>query len=103
MDRFSNACTDYILTISHKKTKVLAQAAISPKITINKYELYVVERYTYLRSTINSKLPFGTKMDRQIGRAGTSFARLGTRVSKTPDFISRPRFECIKLVLLAHF
>ena len=41
MDRFANACTAFGLTISLKKTKILAQATTSPKITINNYELQV--------------------------------------------------------------
>ena len=39
MDRFANACTDFGLCISLKKTKVLAQATTLPKITINNYKL----------------------------------------------------------------
>ena len=57
MDRFANACAAFELTISFKKkTKVLAQAITSPKITINNYELEVVEQFIYLGSTITSKL-----------------------------------------------
>ena len=56
MDRFANVCTDFGLTISLKKTKVLAQTTTSSKITINNYELEVVEQFIYFGSTITSKL-----------------------------------------------
>ena len=45
MDRLANACTAFGLTISLKKTKVLAQATTSPKISIHNYELEVVKQW----------------------------------------------------------
>ena len=54
MDCFANACTVFGLTISLKK-KVFAQATTSTKVTINNYELEVVEQFMYLGSTISNK------------------------------------------------
>ena len=45
MDYFANACTDVVLYISLKK-QVLAQATASPNITINNYQLKVVDKFT---------------------------------------------------------
>ena len=85
MDRFANACTAFGLTISlKKKTKVLAQATTSPKITVNNYELEVVEQFIYLGSTITSKLSLERELDWRIVMAASTFARLGTRVWKNP-------------------
>ena len=57
MNRFFNTYTAFGLTISLKeKTNVLAQANASPYITINNYQLEVVDESTYLRSTKSSKL-----------------------------------------------
>ena len=42
---FANACTDVVLYISLKK-QVLAQATTSPNITINNYQLKVVDKFT---------------------------------------------------------
>ena len=84
MDRFANACTDFGLTVSLKKTKVLAQATTSPKITINNYQLEVVEQFIYLGSTITSKLSLKKELDRRIGMAASTFSRLSTRVWKNP-------------------
>ena len=84
MDRFANACTDFGLTVSLKKTKVLAQAATSPKITINNYQLEVVEQFIYLGSTITTNLSLKRELDRRIGMAASTFSRLSTRVWKNP-------------------
>ena len=48
LDRFSQACKDFGLTISLKKTNVLGQDTTElPAITIYDYELDVVEQFTY--------------------------------------------------------
>ena len=39
-----------------QKVKILAQVTASPKITINNYELEVVEQFIYLGSTISNKI-----------------------------------------------
>ena len=101
MDHFANTCTVIGLTISLKKFKVLAQATTSSKI-INNYELAVVDKFTYLRSTI--MLSLDRELDRRIGMTNFTLARLGTRVWKQkPDYLSRRRSQFITLVLLVHF
>ena len=83
MDRFAKACTDFGLTISLKKTNVLVQGtAMSPNITINDYELDVVNEFTYLGSTISDNLSLQKELDKRIGKAATTFARLNARVWK---------------------
>ena len=53
MDCFSQACKEFGLTISLKKTNVLGQDTPAPPvITIDNYELDVVHEFTYLGSTI---------------------------------------------------
>ena len=54
MDRISQACKDFGLTISLKKTNILGQDTMElPAITTNNYELDVVEQFTYLDSIIS--------------------------------------------------
>ena len=61
MDHFSQACKDFGLTISLKKTNVLRQDTMElPAITSDDYELDVVEQFTYLGSTITSNLSLDT-------------------------------------------
>ena len=82
MDRFSQVCKDFGLTISLKKTKFLGQDTMElPAITI---ELDVVEQFTYLGSTIIDNLSLDTEIDKRIGKAATTLARLTSRVWTNP-------------------
>ena len=85
MDRFSQACKDFGLTISLKKTNVLGQGTESPPIiTIDDYELDVVHHFTYLGSTVTDTLSLDVELDKRIGKAATTLARLTTRVWSNP-------------------
>ena len=81
MDGFSQACKDFGLTISLKKTNVLGQGTEPPPIiTIDNYELDVVHHFTYLGSTVTDTLSLDVELDKRIGKAATTLARLTTRV-----------------------
>ena len=81
MDRFSQARKDFGLTISLKKTNVMGQDTMElPAITVDDYELDVVEHFTYLGSTITSNLSLDTEIDKRSGKAATTLARLTSRV-----------------------
>ena len=81
MNRFSQACKDFGLTISLKKTNVMEQdTEDSPVIAIDNYELDVVHQFTYLGSTISDNLSLETEIDRRIGKAATTLSRLTKRV-----------------------
>ena len=85
MDSFSQACNDFGLTISLKKTNVLGQETMKlPGITIDDYELVVVEQLTYLGSTITDNLSLDTEIDTRIGKAATTLIRLTSRVWTNP-------------------
>ena len=76
MDRFSQACKDFGLTISLKKTNVLGQDTMElPAITLDDYELNV-EQFTYLGSTITDNLSLDTEIDKRTGKAATTLALL---------------------------
>ena len=81
MNRFSQACKDFGLTFSLKKTNVLGQDTMKlPAITIDDYELDVVEQFTYLGSTITDNVSLDTEIDKRIGKAATTLAHLTSRV-----------------------
>ena len=85
MDGFSQACKDFGLTISLKKTNVLRQDTMElSAITIDDYEFDVVEQFTYLASTITDNLSLDTEIDKRIGNAATIFARLTSPVWTNP-------------------
>lgn len=85
MDHFSQACKDFGLTISLKKTKVLEQGTETPpSVTIDDYELEVVHHFTYLGSTVTDNLSLDFELDQRIGKAAATLARLTTRVWSNP-------------------
>ncbi|KAL8604133.1 hypothetical protein ACOMHN_047345 [Nucella lapillus] len=64
MDRFSQACKDFGLTTSLKKTNVLGQDVDTPPvITIDNYQLDVVHQFTYLGSTISDNLSLDVEIN----------------------------------------
>ena len=96
MDRYSQAC-------SIKKINVLGRDTTElPAITIDDYELYVVEKFTYLGSTITENLSLDTETNKRIGKAATTVARLTSRVWTKPKLTVKPRRQCTMPVLSAH-
>ena len=92
MDRFSQACKDFGLTISLKKTNVLGQGTESPPIiTIDEYELDAVHQFTYLGSTITDNLSLDAELDKRIGKAATTLSRLTTRVWINPKLTTKTK------------
>ena len=92
---FSHACKEFGLTISLKKTNVMAQGAETPpNIVIDGYPLEVVESFTYLGSTISSSLT----IDNMIARAVTVMAQLKERVWSNPNLTEdqTARLPCLR-------
>ena len=84
-DRFADACTKFGLIISLKKTQVLGQDVSGvPSISIGDHTLEVVDKFTYLGSTISSNLSLDAELDMQIGKAATVMACLAKRVWDNP-------------------
>ncbi|XP_076458072.1 uncharacterized protein LOC143291792 [Babylonia areolata] len=78
MDRFSQACKDFGLTISLKKTNILGKGKEKPPaITTDDYKLDIVHQFTLLGSTI-SNLSLDSEIDKRIRKAATILARLPT-------------------------
>ena len=64
MDRFSNSCNAFGLTISQKKTQVMGQGTSSPPdIRLCDQPLEVVHDFVYLGSTISDSLSLDTELD----------------------------------------
>jgi hypothetical protein len=92
MNCFSQACKDFGLTISLKKTNVLGQDTETPPlITIDEYELDAVQQFTYLGSTVTNNLSLDTEINQRIGKAATTLARLTTRVWTNPKLTRRTK------------
>lgn len=70
LDGLSKACSDFGLTISIAKTKVLVQGVLEhPNIKINDTQLEVVSEFPYLGSLISDDLALDREIDRIIGKA----------------------------------
>ena len=81
VDRFAHAYREFGLTISLKKTNVIAlDASQVPSVKINDYTLEVVEDFTYLGSNISNNLSLDTEINRCIGKAACTMAKLTKRV-----------------------
>ena len=77
INSFSQASNDFCLTISLKKTNIMAQdTAIAPIIHIDNYNLEVVSEFTYLGSTMSSNLSLEPELSRRIGKASPVMSRL---------------------------
>ena len=70
VSHLSHACKEFGLTISLKKTKILAQGTdTAPDITIDNTHLEVVETFMYLGSTVADSLSLDTEISSRIGKS----------------------------------
>ena len=81
VDKFSQACTDFGLTINTRKTEVMHQPApgapfVEPNITVNGEKLNVVNKFTYLGSTLAQNATIDEEVTTRIAKASSTFGRL---------------------------
>ena len=94
VDRFSNACKAFGLTISIKKTEVVHQPSPSPKkikgvqqkppvyqfpttpIKVDGKNVKYVKSFTYLESKVNSNVSLDDEVINRIARATNAFGKL---------------------------
>ena len=75
MKRFADACEDFGLTISPKKTQVIGQYVEQPtSLSIADYELEAVHEFVYLGSTVSDGLNLETEINKRIGKASTTLS-----------------------------
>ena len=75
---FSEACNNFGLTISTKKTEMMHQPApgkpyIEPNITINGQRLNAVYRFTYLGSTLSTNVVIDEEVNTRLVKASAAF------------------------------
>ena len=81
MNRFSQACSNFGLTINTEKSEVMYQPApgkvyAEPNITTNGKKLKVVDRFTYLGSTLSQNVTIDDEINTRISKASSTFGRL---------------------------
>ena len=81
MDRIAQACDNYDLKISTKKTEVAYQPApgkpdSEPTITVNGQRQQAVNKFTYLGSTLCRAVHIDDEVTTRIAKASVAFGRL---------------------------
>ena len=77
MDQVSQPCDNYDLTISTKKTEVVHQPAPTkaynePTITVTGQKLKVVDKFTYLGSTLSRAVHIDDEVTARIAKASVA-------------------------------
>ena len=79
--QLAQACTEFALIISLKKTNVMGQeVSEAPAISIDDYTLEVVQEFTYVGSTITSNLSVNVEINKRIGKTAFVMSKLSKRV-----------------------
>jgi len=104
-DCFGTACKLFGLTVSLEKTCVCAQGVSTPPaITMDNVLLKNVDSFTYLGSTVTNTLSLDAELDKRIGKANTTMARLTQRVWENRDLSLHTKVQvyraCVLSVLL---
>ena len=79
VDQVSDSCDSYDLTISIKKTEVVYQSAPGKPYkepTVKGQRLQVVDKFTYLGSTLSRFVPIDDQVNARIAKASSAFGRL---------------------------
>ena len=85
VDRMSKAFDNFQLTISIiKETEAIHQPALGkpysePTIIVNGQKLQVVDKFTYLGSTLSSAVHTGDEVTARTAKASVAFGRLRTK------------------------
>ena len=102
LDKLSQACTNFGLTISIAKTKVMVQGVDDmPDMKINNNQLEIVQDFTYLGSLLTSNLSLEKEIDRRIGKAYTTLSRLTERVWENNALTTHTRILVYKACVLS--
>jgi hypothetical protein len=105
VDKFSNACNNFGLTISTKKTEVMHQPApgkayIEPSISIDGYRLNVVDKFTYLGSTLSRNAVIDDEVNTRLAKASVAFGRLHKNVWNRRGITIETKIKVYRAIVL---
>ena len=105
MDRFSQACDNFGLTISTKKTEVMYQPAPGkpyqePHITVKGQTLQAVDKFTYLGSTLSRDVSVDAEVNNRIAKASAAFGRLRGNVWERRGLSLTTKLKVYRAVVL---
>ncbi|XP_064423488.1 uncharacterized protein LOC135360406 [Latimeria chalumnae] len=102
MDRLSRACQAFALTIGIKKTVVLGQGVSQdPSITLNENQLEVVQKFSYLGSTVTTNFSLDEELNIRIGKPATTLSRLTKRVWNNSKLTIKTKMLVYKACVLS--
>ena len=94
MDRFSQACKDFGLTISPGCGNITCHL-------IDSYELGVVHQFTYLGTTISDNLSLDAEINQCTGKAATTLGQLTTRVWENPKLTTTTKMAVCNTCIIS--
>ena len=105
VDRMSKACDNFQLTISTKKTEVVHHPApgkpySEPTITVNGQKHQVVDKFTYLGSTLSRAVHIDAEVTARAAKASVAFGRLRTNVWERNGITLDTKLKVYKAVVL---
>lgn len=105
MDRFSDACDAFGLTISIKKTKVMYTPApgdpyVEPSILVKGNRLEVVDKFPYLGSTISRDASLDAEILSRIQKASVAFGKLESRAWSDRDLTNTTKISIYNACVL---
>ncbi|KAI8519654.1 hypothetical protein Bbelb_029110 [Branchiostoma belcheri] len=102
MDRFSDACKEFALKISIKKTEVMVQDVPNPPaIHINGSLLAVTDRFTYLGSTVTNNMSLDVEINTRIGKAASVMSKLNKRVWENRNLTMNTKLKVYQACVLS--
>ncbi|XP_072169551.1 uncharacterized protein [Diadema setosum] len=105
IDQFANACDDFGLVISIKKTGVMHQPAPAtpysePTITVNGEKLKVVDKFCLPASTLSRNISIDEEVSYRIARACSAFGRLRDRLWERRGISLQTKLKVYRAVVL---
>ena len=103
-DQVSQSCDTYDLTISTKKTEVVHQPApVNPYNTVNGQKLKVVDKFTYLGSTLSRAVHIDDEVTARIAKASVAFRRFRANVLERNGIKLATKLKVYVSKILIHF
>lgn len=104
-DAFASACSDFGVTISISKTKVMSFGLdVAPSIYVNGSTLENVDQFCYLGSSVSSRPSLEVELGKRLGKAATTFGNLQDRVWSNKTLTTRTKVQvyeaCVLSILL---
>ena len=106
LDSFSDACKDFGLTISTKKTEVVYQpvpkaaATQPPVLNVDGTPLKTSHKFCYLGSTISEKATLDDEINLRISKASQAFGKLENRLWKSHDITLSTKINVYRAVII---